>query len=89
MYGCSEINKRACQLSKELSNKWGTLVGGSVTQTEIHRNGQGVLRKDTVQKELSEAMKALVENDVDFLMVEYFGHVEEMEWAIETAKKFG
>ena len=40
-------------------------------------------------EELSEAIKVLVDNDVDFLLVEYFGHIEEMEWAIETAKQFG
>ena len=46
-------------------------------------------KKEKVMEELSEAIKVLVDNDVDFLLVEYFGHIEEMEWAIETAKQFG
>jgi len=30
-----------------------------------------------------------VENDLDFLLCEYFEHVEEMEWAIEVCKTYG
>ena len=91
MYGCAEINKRACQLSNELSHKWGTLVGGSVSQTEIYsqKGLESEKKKDKVMEELSEAIKVLVDNNVDFLLVEYFGHIEEMEWAIETAKQYG
>ena len=91
MYSCTDINKKACQLSNDLANKWGTLVGGSVSQTEIYSQ-KGLAsekKKEKVQEELSDAMKVLIHNGVDFLLVEYFGHIEEMEWAIETAKACG
>jgi len=93
-YTCAEINKKACELSRELANKWDTMVGGSVSQTEAYgftgkNKADKAEKKKAVRAELSNAIQVLIDNNVDFLIVEYFGNIEEMEWAIELAREYG
>ena len=38
--------------------------------------------------ELDTAMKALIENDIDMILCEYFRNIEEMEWAIELVRSY-
>ena len=42
-----------------------------------------------MQAEFQKQVDAFVELGVDFLLAEYFEHIEEMEWAIEVLKKTG
>lgn len=42
-----------------------------------------------MQAELKKQTDAFVELGVDFLLAEYFEHIEEMEWAIEVLKATG
>jgi len=82
---CREINTAACKIAKEISNEFGTIVAGGITQTETYVETKD---KKKVQEELSKAIEVLIENDVDLIIVEYFFYIQEMEWAIELCKKF-
>ena len=62
-----EINQASCDIAKECSNKWGTIVTGGVNQTGSYRKGLG---KEEVHKELREALEILVENNVDLILIE-------------------
>ena len=42
-----------------------------------------------MQLEFKKQVDSFVENEVDFLIAEYYEHIEEMEWAIEALKKYG
>lgn len=84
---CTEINQKACEIANELSEKYGTITAGSVAQTQAYF--QGSRDKQEIRKELAEALKVLIDNDVDFILLEYFGHIEEMEWAVELALEYG
>jgi len=85
-YTCAEINSAACALAREVSEAHGTITAGGITQTETY---VATRDKAKVQEELTKALKVLIENDVDLLIVEYFFYIEEMEWAIELCKGYG
>lgn len=50
---------------------------------------QTTRNKDKTIAELKTATAALIENDIDMIVCEYFRNIEEMEWAIELAKSYG
>lgn len=90
--GCSftavEINQSACNIAREVSQSKSTLVAGGITQTMSYTYKE-VKYKDIVQKEILNNVNILIENNVDFIILEYFRNVEEMEWVIECIKKYG
>ncbi|XP_069950517.1 betaine--homocysteine S-methyltransferase 1 isoform X2 [Cherax quadricarinatus] len=85
-YTCRGINDAACRLAKEVAEEGDALVAGGLSQTPTYLSGLG---KVHTQKEFQKQVDVFVENKVDFLIVEYFEHVEEIEWAIEVCLKMG
>ena len=69
-----------------MANEGDALVLGGVCQTPSYLSGLG---KEVVQAEFKKQSDAFVELGVDFLLAEYFEHIEEMEWAIEVLKATG
>ena len=45
------------------------------------------MRKEAVQAEFRKQVDTFVEKGVDFLLCEYFEHIEEAEWAIQVCKE--
>jgi len=82
---CKQINSAACKIAKEVSEEYGTIVCGGITQTETYVTTKN---KEKVQEELTKALEVLIENDVDMILVEYFFYIQEMEWAIELCRKY-
>lgn len=85
-HGVKGINDAACKIAREVANEGDALVAGGISQTPAYLSGLG---KEAVQKEFKKQVDCFVANKVDFLIAEYFEHVEEMEWAIESLKKAG
>uniref|UniRef100_A0A3Q4B116 Hcy-binding domain-containing protein n=1 Tax=Mola mola TaxID=94237 RepID=A0A3Q4B116_MOLML len=84
-YG-AQINEAACDLAREVANEGDALVAGGVSQTPAYlscKSEQEV--KATFQKQLD----VFLQKDVDFLIAEYFEHVEEAEWAVQVLKTTG
>uniref|UniRef100_A0A1W7RAE1 Betaine--homocysteine S-methyltransferase 1 n=1 Tax=Hadrurus spadix TaxID=141984 RepID=A0A1W7RAE1_9SCOR len=81
-----DINEAACILAKEVANEGNALVAGGISQTPSYLSGKS---KDEVQTEFKKQIQVFLDNKVDFLICEYFEHIEEMEWAIETCKETG
>ena len=73
MFQCRQINQAACKIAKEVSEEYGTIVAGGITQTEIYVETRD---KEKVQAELKKALEVLIENDVDLIIVEYFFYVQ-------------
>jgi len=87
---CCEINQASCDIAKKISGKRGTIVAAGIMQTGVYKTVKGTPEgKEEVHKELSEGLEVLIENDVDFIICEYFHNIEEMEWAIELALRYG
>ncbi|XP_071490672.1 betaine--homocysteine S-methyltransferase 1-like [Diadema antillarum] len=84
------INQRACEIAREvaeLGNGNGPgLMAGGVCQTPAYLSGG---TKEQVQAVFRKQAEVFINNDVDFMIAEYFEHVEEAEWAVEELKKTG
>lgn len=85
-HGVGNINTVACKLARTVAEEGDALVAGGVSQTPAYLSNQG---KDAVCAQLQKQIDCFVAENVDFLIAEYFEHVEEIEWAIEVLKKTG
>ncbi|XP_076333422.1 betaine--homocysteine S-methyltransferase 1-like isoform X2 [Tachypleus tridentatus] len=79
-----EINNEACKLAREVAGEGDCFVAGGFSQ---HPNYQPGTNKEKVQEVFRKQVDVFVENEVDFLICEYFQHVEEIIWAIEVCKE--
>jgi len=84
--GCSNINKVACELAAGVAKEGDAITLGGICQTPTYLSNKG---KAAVQAEFKVQADAFVEMKVEFLLAEYFEHIEEMEWAIEVLKNTG
>merc|ERR1712002_825247 len=74
---CWEINQASCTIAKKVSEKRGTIVAGGIIQTSVYESVKNTPQgKVEVQKELSEAIDVLLENNIDWILCEYFHNVE-------------
>ncbi|XP_077981132.1 betaine--homocysteine S-methyltransferase 1-like [Glandiceps talaboti] len=78
------VNNEACLIARGVASEGGALVAGDVSQTPTYLSGKG---KEHTQGEFRKQIKVFKDNDVDFMIAEYFEHVEEAEWAIEVCKE--
>jgi len=84
MGGVERINRAAAKIAKEVANEGGALTLGGISQCPTYLSGG---TKTAVQAEFRKQTKVFVEEGLDFLLCEYFEHIEEMEWAIEECRK--
>lgn len=82
-YTGQAINQAACDIAKQVAAEGDALVAGGISQTPTYLSGKG---KASVQAEFRKQVDVFVKNGMDFLICEYFEHVEEIEWAIEVCK---
>lgn len=85
-YTCRGINDAACKIAKEVAAEGeNCLVGGNICQCPTYLSGEG---KEAVMNTFKEQIDVFVENGCNFMLAEYYEHVEEAEWAIEACLKF-
>jgi len=82
--GVELINRAAAKMAKEVAAEGDALSLGGICQCPTYLSG---MSKTDVQAEFRKQIKVFVEEDLDFLLCEYFEHIEEMEWAIEVCKE--
>jgi len=85
-YGVKDLNRAACKIAQEVADEYDALVCGGVCQTPTYLSGLG---KQKTQDEFRKQMEVFLEEDVDFLLAEYYEHVEEAEWACEVLQSSG
>eukprot|EP00662_Eupelagonemidae_sp_cell21_P049692 gene49692-29516_t len=98
-HGVWKINDEACRIARdsppprastlggacrEVADEGDALIGGGICQCPAYLSGLGK-EKAEFQKQID----CFVKNKVDFIICEYFEHVEESLWALEVAKKSG
>ncbi|XP_063066261.1 betaine--homocysteine S-methyltransferase 1 [Engraulis encrasicolus] len=81
-----QINEAACDLAREVANEGDALVAGGVSQTPSYLSCRS---EDEVKAIFKKQLDVFVKKDVDFLIAEYFEHVEEAVWAVEVLKATG
>jgi len=82
----ADINKKASELAKQVAGEGDALTLGGICQCPTYLSGVG---KESVQEEFRKQIQVFVDADLDFLLCEYFEHIEEMEWAIEVCAATG
>uniref|UniRef100_A0A8C9WTZ5 Betaine--homocysteine S-methyltransferase n=1 Tax=Scleropages formosus TaxID=113540 RepID=A0A8C9WTZ5_SCLFO len=81
-----QINEAACDLAREVAGEGDALVAGGVSQTPSYLSCKS---EDEVKAVFKKQMDVFVKKNVDFLIAEYFEHVEEAEWAVHVLKMSG
>uniref|UniRef100_A0A673IB82 Betaine--homocysteine S-methyltransferase 1-like n=1 Tax=Sinocyclocheilus rhinocerous TaxID=307959 RepID=A0A673IB82_9TELE len=81
-----QINEAACDLAREVASEGDALVAGGVSQTPSYLSCKS---EDEVKKILKKQLDVFIKKNVDFLIAEYFEHVEEAEWAVQVLKATG
>ncbi|KAL4617517.1 betaine-homocysteine S-methyltransferase 1 [Arapaima gigas] len=81
-----QINGAACDLAREVADEGDALVAGGVSQTPSYLSCKS---EDEVKAIFKKQMDVFIKKDVDFLIAEYFEHVEEAEWAVHVLKSSG
>merc|ERR1712106_506597 len=84
--GVKAVNESATRIAKEVAEEGDALTLGSLSQTPSYLSGKP---KALVQKEFRAQVDVFVAANLDFVLAEYFEHIEEMEWAIEVCKESG
>ncbi|KAJ3604173.1 hypothetical protein NHX12_028914 [Muraenolepis orangiensis] len=82
----AQINEAACDLAREVANEGDGLVAGGVSQTPSYLSCKS---ETDVKAIFKKQLDVFVKKDVDFLIAEYFEHVEEAEWAVQALKETG
>uniref|UniRef100_A0A8D2IRG2 Hcy-binding domain-containing protein n=1 Tax=Varanus komodoensis TaxID=61221 RepID=A0A8D2IRG2_VARKO len=81
-----KVNEAACKIAKEVAQEGDALVAGGISQTPSYLSGK---KKAEVKAVFQKQLEIFIKNSVDFLIAEYFEHVEEAVWAVETLKESG
>ncbi|XP_066568078.1 betaine--homocysteine S-methyltransferase 1 [Amia ocellicauda] len=81
-----QINEAACDLAREVANEGDALVAGGVSQTPSYLSCKS---ENEVKAIFKKQMDVFLKKNVDFLIAEYFEHVEEAEWAVQVLKASG
>jgi len=84
--GVKEVNESATRIAKKVAAEGNALTLGSLSQTPSYLAGKP---KAHVQNEFRKQVQVFAAADLDFVLAEYFEHIEEMEWAIEVCKESG
>lgn len=86
-YTCKGINEEACKIARSVADEGqDVMVCGGICQTPTYLSGAGKEKTQAMFQEQVEVFKA---QGVDFMLAEYFEHVEECEWAIEVCLNNG
>ncbi|XP_050803016.1 betaine--homocysteine S-methyltransferase 1 [Gopherus flavomarginatus] len=80
------VNEAACDIAKEVAKGEDALVAGGVSQTPTYLSGRD---EAEVKAIFRQQLDVFVKKNVDFLIAEYFEHIEEAAWAVETLKESG
>lgn len=90
-YGIRDINEAACDNARTIANEYDCLVAGGLSQTPTYLSGDNNADKSgvkkAVQNEFRKQLGCFKRKGVDFMIVEYFEHIEETLWAIEAVQE--
>ncbi|CAM9499990.1 unnamed protein product [Lampetra planeri] len=82
----AKVNEAACELALEAVSGTAALVAGGVSQTPSYLSNKS---ETHVKAIFRQQLEVFVRKQVDFLIAEYFEHVEEAVWAVQTLKETG
>nr|XP_006981832.2 S-methylmethionine--homocysteine S-methyltransferase BHMT2 isoform X2 [Peromyscus maniculatus bairdii] len=81
-----DVNAAACDLAREVADREDALVAGCLCQTSLYKYHKDETR---IKNLFRLQLEVFVRKNVDFLIAEYFEHVEEAVWAVEVLREVG
>ncbi|KAJ1209399.1 hypothetical protein NDU88_004777 [Pleurodeles waltl] len=81
-----KVNEAACDIAREVAEEGDALVAGGVSQTPSYLSNKS---ETEVKAIFRQQLGVFTSKKVDFLIAEYFEHVEEAVWAVEVLKESG
>ncbi|XP_078071103.1 betaine--homocysteine S-methyltransferase 1 [Mustelus asterias] len=81
-----KVNEAACDIAREVANEGDALVAGGVSQTPSYLSCKS---ETDVKAIFRKQLDVFIKKNVDFMLAEYFEHVEEAEWAVQVLKESG
>ncbi|XP_078531334.1 betaine--homocysteine S-methyltransferase 1 [Lissotriton helveticus] len=81
-----KVNEAACDIAREVAAEGDALVAGGVSQTPSYLSNKS---ETEVKGIFRQQLGVFTCKKVDFLIAEYFEHVEEAAWAVEVLKESG
>ncbi|XP_020753430.1 betaine--homocysteine S-methyltransferase 1 isoform X4 [Odocoileus virginianus] len=81
-----KVNEAACDIARQVADEGDALVAGGVSQTPSYLSCKS---ETEVKKVFQQQLEVFMRKNVDFLIAEYFEHVEEAVWAVEALKASG
>ncbi|XP_049625039.1 betaine--homocysteine S-methyltransferase 1 [Suncus etruscus] len=81
-----KVNEAACDIARQVADEGDALVAGGVSQTPSYLSCKS---ETEVKKVFQQQLEVFLKKNVDFLIAEYFEHVEEAVWAVEALKASG
>lgn len=84
-YGVSQLNEQACFLARDVGDKYGCLVAGGICQTPDYLSNKG---EQAVKNQFRKQLDMFKKNNVDFMIAEYFEHIEECQWAVQACLEY-
>ncbi|XP_067885564.1 betaine--homocysteine S-methyltransferase 1 [Heterodontus francisci] len=81
-----KVNEAACDIAREVANEGDALVAGGVSQTPSYLSCKS---ETDVKAIFRKQLDVFIRKNVDFMLAEYFEHVEEAEWAVHVLKESG
>jgi len=86
-YSCQMMNEKSCDIARKVAKEGkDVMVSGGISQSPVYLAGG---TKEECQKEYAKRLDVFEKKGLDFLIAEYYEHIEECEWAIESCLKTG
>jgi betaine-homocysteine S-methyltransferase len=82
-FGAANINAAACTLASDVAEEYSGYAAGGICQTPIYLTTQD---ETQVKAMLRAQCDVFAKHNVDFMIAEYFEHVQEALWAVEVVK---
>jgi len=82
-----EVNEAACAIAARVRAAKGCFVAGGLTTTGLYKPGRDCKRE--VQEVYKRNLATLVSGGVDFIILEFFRYLTELEWAVEVCLDSG
>jgi len=81
-----DLNQAACKMAREVADEGDAIVCGSLSPVLSYFKGRDL---EGARKEFENQLQPFIDNDCDFILAEFFAHVEEIEICVDVMKRAG
>jgi len=83
-----QINSKACKIAQEIAKESDVFICGGISPTGIFDFVPEFVDKQAIALDISGQLMPIIAN-VDYILIEFFFNIDEMEVAIDVCKQYG